>query len=174
MLSGVGCNLRTTGVGRATARTMALQVRGIQYDVGITTVEGGNSRPDLSAERVGSELDLISRELHANAVRVTGGDPERLAMASRLAVERGLVTWLTPQLVNGTVADTLALVGKCADLARELRQAGGSAVLVIGCELSGFMAGVIPGRCRWGRNRLRRGRLLCVRCTAGPLTTALD
>src|SRR5262245_56897669 len=122
-----------------------MQLRGIHYDVGIDTLAGGLTRPTLSEDRAASDMDAIARDLHANAVRLSGRDVDRLAMVGRLATERGLDVWLSPQLVNGAADATMALIGDAADAAERLRGRGHSVVLVVGCELSLFLAGLIPG-----------------------------
>ena len=122
-----------------------MQLRGIHYDTGIDTVDQRLTREELTEETAAREMDTIARELHATAVRVTGRDVERLAMVGRVAAERGLEVWLSPLLVNGTPGDTLAAIGETAGAAERLRRQGHAVVLVVGCELSLFLSGVLPG-----------------------------
>lgn len=122
-----------------------MHLRGVHYDVGTDTVAGGLTRDALPPARAAREIDVIAQELHANAIRIAGRDVARLAMVGRLAGERGLEVWLSPLLVNGDARDTLALLGEAADAAERLRRQGYRVVLVLGCELSVFMSGVVPG-----------------------------
>src|SRR5207244_9697796 len=115
------------------------------YDVGIDTVDRRLTREQLTEDRAARELDTIARELHATAVRLTGRDAERLAMVGQLAAERGLEVWLSPLLANGSPGDTLAVLGETAGVAERLRRQGHGVVLVVGCELSLFLPGVLPG-----------------------------
>jgi hypothetical protein len=66
-------------------------------------------------------------------------------MVGQLAAERGLEVWLSPLLANGSPGDTLAVLGETAGVAERLRRQGHSVVLVVGCELSLFLSGVLPG-----------------------------
>lgn len=132
-----------------------MHLRGIHYDVGIDTVDQRLTREQLTEDRAARDVDTIARELHANAVRLTGRDVERLAMAGELAAGGGLEVWLSPLLVNGTPGDTLALLGETAGVAERLRRQGHAVVLVVGCELSLFLSGVLPGE-----NVLERAALL--------------
>jgi hypothetical protein len=122
-----------------------VHLRGIHYDAGIDTVDQRLTRDQLTEDQAAREIDTIARELHATAVRVTGRNVERLAMVGRLAAERGLEVWLSPLLANGSPRDTLAVLGETAGVAERLRRHGHSVVLVVGCELSLFLSGVLPG-----------------------------
>lgn len=122
-----------------------MDIRGIQYDVGTVTIEGGLTRPELGMHEIERDLDLIVDGLHANAARVTGHDPRRLELAGRLAANRGLQVWLTPQLVNASPNETLDGIRGTAEVGERIRQAGGEVVVLVGAELSAFMRGVIPG-----------------------------
>ena len=122
-----------------------LNVRGIHYDVGTTTLEGGTTRPSLPLATMERELDDIAAGLHANAVRVTGGDVERIRAAARIAAHKGLEAWLTPMLPNADAATTLGAIEGAARMGQELIDAGHRCTLIVGCELSVFMRGVLPG-----------------------------
>ncbi len=122
-----------------------MRIKGIHYDVGIDTVDGKVTRPQLPREQMACELDMIARELHANAVRISGKDAGRMAVAAKLAAERGLEVWLSPFLTNGTAADTLALLRETAALGERQRRDGTPVTLIVGLELSGFLKGIVPG-----------------------------
>jgi hypothetical protein len=83
--------------------------------------------------------------LHCNAVRVTGGDPERLEIAAGIAVEAGLEVWFSPFTCDLTYEEMLELLADCAERAERLRQQGAEVVLVIGGEISLMNKGFLPG-----------------------------
>ena len=122
-----------------------MRIKGIHYDVGIDTVDGKVTRPRLPREQMAGELDLIARDLHANAVRISGKDAGRMAIAAELAAGLGLEVWLSPFLSNGAAAETLALLRETADMAERQRQHGTPVTLIVGLEMSGFLKGIVPG-----------------------------
>jgi hypothetical protein len=122
-----------------------LRLRGVHYDVGTTTLEGGLTRELLPPDIVDHDMDTIAQGLHANAARITGRDVSRLALAGAAAARHGLEPWLSPVLPNGDAEATIAQLRETALVAERLRQQGHAAGLVVGCELSAFMAGIIPG-----------------------------
>lgn len=125
---------------------MALQIKGVTYDVGMPVIKGGVTRETLPADTVEREMRVISRELHCNAVRITGKDIGRLNMAAQLAAEQGLDVWLSPMFHDADEQETFDGVIRAACVCEELRKRHDvRVVLVIGCELSIFMAGLIPG-----------------------------
>jgi hypothetical protein len=69
--------------------------KGISYDTGFVS-NGRNAREPFDPEVVRRELGIIRDDLHCNAVRVMGGDPQRLELAARCAAELGLVVWFSP------------------------------------------------------------------------------
>jgi hypothetical protein len=65
--------------------------KGITYDTGFFRAGSTTStREVFDPQVVGRELDVIRRDLRCNAVRVTGGDPDRLELAARAGAEVGL------------------------------------------------------------------------------------
>jgi hypothetical protein len=119
--------------------------RGIHYDIGTTMVGGGTTRPTLTRDRLEREIGDIATGLHANAIRITGGDLDRIAAAAEIAVGHGLEVWLSPMLPDAAASTTLAAVDAAAEIAEGLRRDGHQAVLVVGCEVSVFMADILPG-----------------------------
>ncbi len=77
---------------------MAMQIRGVTYDVGTPTISGGLTRETLPLNVVEQEMQVIAKELHCNAVRVSGRDIDRLKLAARVAARQGLDVWLSPTL----------------------------------------------------------------------------
>ena len=118
--------------------------KGITYDTGFLHA-GGNTREAFDPEVVRRELRVIREDLHCNAVRVTGGDPDRLEVAATLAAEAGLEVWFSPFTCDLTTRELLDLLADCAGRAERLRRRGAEVVLVTGAELSLFTVGFLPG-----------------------------
>jgi hypothetical protein len=118
--------------------------KGINYDTGFSP-SGVNSRPRFDAGIVRREMRVIADELSCTAVRVSGGDPERLTVAGEAAAAAGLEVWFAPFPVELTTQQLTPLLADCADRAEHLRRSGASVVLVTGCELTLFAAGFLPG-----------------------------
>jgi hypothetical protein len=117
--------------------------KGINYDTGF--MPGKRSRPDFDPAVVAAEMRVIARDLGCTAVRVSGGDPERIDVAARAAAAEGLEVWFSPFPVEESAAGMIGLFRDCADRAERLRRDGATVVLVIGCELTLFNPGYFPG-----------------------------
>jgi hypothetical protein len=118
--------------------------KGINYDAGF--FPGGKaSRPDFDGAVVRRELEIIATDLHCDAVRISGGDLDRLTVAGRHAVEAGLEAWFSPFPAELTPEELIPYFAESAERAEVLRRAGGNVVLVAGCEVSVFAAGFLPG-----------------------------
>ncbi len=122
-----------------------MRLNGIHYDIGIPTIDGASTRPDLPGKVMEREIADIADGLHANAIRITGEAVERIVQAGEIAARRGLEVWLSPMLPNADASTTEGAIVACARAAEELRRNGAKATLVIGCELSVFMTGIMPG-----------------------------
>ncbi|MGG2465999.1 hypothetical protein ACO0M4_40620 [Streptomyces sp. RGM 3693] len=121
-----------------------MRARGINYDTGF--LPGDEiSRKDFNEAVVRRDMAVIARELHCDAVRISGGRPERLSTAARCAVEAGLEVWFAPFPVDLTPDELLPFFAECARRAEEVRRSGAEVVFVAGCELSAFCKGFIPG-----------------------------
>ncbi|MFF2811069.1 hypothetical protein ACFVT2_28595 [Streptomyces sp. NPDC058000] len=121
-----------------------MRARGINYDTGF--LPGDEiSRKDFNEPVVRRDMGVIARELHCDAVRISGGRPERLSTAARCAVEAGLEVWFAPFPVDLTPDELLPFFAECAQRAEEVRRSGAEVVFVAGCELSAFCKGFIPG-----------------------------
>lgn len=122
-----------------------MERRGINYDVGIEFSVYYISRPTFDAGIVRRELEIIRDDLHCNAVRISGTDPERLMIAAEDALKGGLEVWLSPHLHDKNEEETLDYTVRCAAKAEELRQQWPDLVFVLGCELTLFMQGIVDG-----------------------------
>jgi hypothetical protein len=121
-----------------------MRAKGISYDTGFV-LDGAISRERFDPDVVKRELCIIRDDLHCTAVRVTGGDPERLELAAACAADLGLEVWFSPYPLELTTEQTLTLFADCAVRAERLRQRGAEVVFVAGAELSLMGKGFLPG-----------------------------
>jgi hypothetical protein len=121
-----------------------VRARGINYDTGF--LPGDHlTRKAFTPETVRRDMAVIAGELHCDAVRVSGRDPDRLSTAARYAAEAGLEVWFAPFPVDVPAAELIPLLVDCAVLAEAVRRDGAEVVYVAGCELSAFCGGFLPG-----------------------------
>jgi hypothetical protein len=121
-----------------------MRANGINYDTGFIN-KGVSSREPFDIAVVKRELQIIRDDLHCTAVRITGGDPERLAIAAEIAAELGLEVWFSPFTCDLTYEQMLDLLADCAMRAERLRKQGADVVLVVGAEISLLNKGFLPG-----------------------------
>src|SRR6476659_4863139 len=121
-----------------------MRAKGISYDTGFIN-KGVSSREPFDLAVVERELQIIRDDLHCTAVRVTGGDPRRLEVAARLALDAGLEVWVSPFTCDLTEEEMLALLCDCAERAERLRRPGAAVTLVLGAEISLLNKGFLPG-----------------------------
>ncbi|MGW3667125.1 abortive phage infection protein [Streptomyces sp. NPDC005141] len=118
-----------------------LTYRGVVYEVGA----GETPATAWNARRMRADLRAVARDLHANAVKVTGDGVERLTATAAEAAERGLNVWLEPTLGDvpeREILDHLAETGRYAD---RLRRQGAGVHLSVGCEFVLYVPGIVPG-----------------------------
>ncbi|RSM85808.1 hypothetical protein DMH04_16580 [Kibdelosporangium aridum] len=121
-----------------------MRAKGITYDTGFVRNDT-ISRERFDLEVVERELRIIRDDLHCNAVRITGGNAERLNQAATIAADLGLEIWFSPYPLELTTDEMLALFVDCAERAEQLRQGGAEVVFVAGAELSLMAKGFLPG-----------------------------
>ncbi|MEV5711060.1 hypothetical protein [Actinoallomurus sp. NPDC052274] len=121
-----------------------MRAKGINYDTGFHP-GGRASRETFDPDVVRREMRIIADDLHCTAVRISGGDPERLTVAAEHAAAAGLEVWFAPFPCELTAERMLPLFTDCAERAEDIRRGGAEVVLVTGCEVSLFAAGFIPG-----------------------------
>jgi len=121
-----------------------MRAKGINYDTGFLN-RGVTSRPSFEPSVVRRELQIIRDDLHCNAVRVTGGDVDRLELAAKIAAELGLEIWFSPFTCDLSFDEMRDLLLDCAERAERLRQSGAEVVLVLGAEISLLNRGFLPG-----------------------------
>jgi len=118
--------------------------KGITYDTGFLSA-GTSTHEPFDPDTVRREMRVIRDDLHCNAVRITGGDPDRLEIAATHAAAAGLEVWFCP-FTNGLTQEALLpLLIDCAERAERLRQAGAEVVMLTGSELTLFAVGFLPG-----------------------------
>jgi hypothetical protein len=118
--------------------------RGINYDTGFFNA-GTSTHEPFDPALVRREMRVIHDDLHCTAVRITGGDADRLKVAATLAAEAGLEVWLCPFVNDVSQEALLALLEDCAAHAEGLRRRGAEVVVLTGSELSLFVIGFLPG-----------------------------
>jgi hypothetical protein len=121
-----------------------MRFKGINYDTGFISA-GTTTREPFDPELVRREMNIIRHDLHCEAVRITGGYPERLEIAASHAAEAGLEVWFCPFTNNLTSEQFLALLPEFADRAERVRTRGAEVVFLTGSELSLVTAGILPG-----------------------------
>lgn len=117
---------------------------GICYDTGFLNA-GNTTHEPWDSNRVANDLRTIREDLHCTAVRITGGDVDRLKLAATHAANAGLEVWLCPFTYNLTNDELLDVLADCADHAERLRKSGAEVVLVTGSELSIMSKDFVPG-----------------------------
>lgn len=117
---------------------------GITYDTGFPSA-GTTTREPFDPATVRREMQIIRTELHCDAVRVTGGDRDRLETAARHAADAGLEVWYSPFTNGLSKEELLDFLGDSAERAERLRRAGADVVFLTGSEISLFTTGFLPG-----------------------------
>ncbi|MEC3953567.1 hypothetical protein VMT65_11035 [Nocardia sp. CDC153] len=117
---------------------------GVCYDTGFVN-RGNSTHEPFDIARVREDMRVIREDLRCDAVRITGGYPDRLKLAASEAAAAGLEVWLCPFLNDVTEDEVLAVVADCAEHAERLRTSGASVVLAVGSELTMFVLGFLPG-----------------------------
>jgi hypothetical protein len=119
--------------------------KGINYDTGFINNAGVSTHEPFDPEIVKREMRIIRDDLHCNAVRITGGDVDRLEIAAIHAAAAGLEVWFCPFTCDLTTDELLDFLADCAERAERLRQQGAEVVLLTGSELGLFTKGFLPG-----------------------------
>ncbi|WP_437928693.1 hypothetical protein WMF37_05325 [Sorangium sp. So ce291] len=130
-----------------------MRAYGICYDTGFLN-KGNSTHEPFDPERVKRDMRAIRDDLRCTAVRVTGGDVERLKIAATHAAAAGLETWICPFTTDLTGDELLALLAECADHGERLRREGAEVVIVTGSELSLMNKGFVPGETFLDRSKV--------------------
>ncbi|MFE5796721.1 abortive infection protein [Streptomyces sp. NPDC056503] len=119
--------------------------RGVNYNTGTDYAGHGTAPVPWPADVVRAHMAAIRDELHCTSVSLYGTDVAGLADCARAAAEAGLHVWLQPRLIEGSAEATLAHLAEAAGAAEELRGRYGAVDLSVGCELTVFGSGIMPG-----------------------------
>lgn len=122
-----------------------LTLKGINYDVGTEYTPGQSTRTVWRSDLVRDEMRSIAEDLHCNAVCVYGTDLDRLAEAAETAQDNGLQVWLQPRLIEADPARYLDHLDRAAEIAARLHRRDDRTALNVGCEMTIFTAGIMPG-----------------------------
>ncbi|TMR09237.1 hypothetical protein ETD86_44410 [Nonomuraea turkmeniaca] len=121
-----------------------MRAYGVTYDTGFLSA-GTTTHEPFDPDTVRREMQIIRDELYGDAVRVTGGDPDRLETAAHHAARAGLEVWYSP-FTNGLTQDELlTFIVDSAERAERLRQDGTRVVFLTGSEISLVTSGFLPG-----------------------------
>ena len=121
-----------------------MRAKGINFDTGFLN-KGTSTREPFDPEIVRREMRVIRDDLHCTAVRITGGDADRLEIAATHAADAGLEVWFCP-FTNGLTQDELIdLLADCAQRAERIRSGGAEVVMLTESEVSMFTTGFLPG-----------------------------
>ncbi|XXX80731.1 hypothetical protein WMF30_18410 [Sorangium sp. So ce134] len=134
-----------------------MRAYGICYDTGFLN-KGNSTHEPFDPDRVQRDMRVIRGDLHCTAVRITGGDLDRLKIAATCAAAAGLETWICPFTTDLTGDELLDLLAECADHGERLRRAGSEVVIVTGSELSLMNKGFVPGETFLDRSKVFTGR----------------
>ncbi|MGP4101149.1 hypothetical protein [Nonomuraea sp. KM90] len=121
-----------------------MRAYGVTYDTGFLSA-GTTTHEPFEPDTVRREMRIIREELHCDAVRVTGGDPDRLEIAARHAARAGLEVWYSPFTNDLTQEELMAFIVDSAERAERLRREGARVVFLTGSEISLFTRGFLPG-----------------------------
>lgn len=91
------------------------------------------------------EIRAVRDELHCDSIPIDGTDLDRLVASATSALEDGLRVWIQPRLVQSSGADFFGRLDQAAAAAEVLRRRYSRVTFNVGCELSLFAPGVIPG-----------------------------
>jgi hypothetical protein len=142
--------------------------KGINYDTGFTPVDNRMSRESFDPVQVRREMEIIARDLHCTAVRISGRDPHRIALAAEYALWEELEVWFAPFPCNLTADELVDSFGESAQLAENLRRQSPQVVFVLGCEMSVFNKGFLPGAHHLERLQTLMNPTLLVNLSVSP------
>ncbi|GAA0854117.1 hypothetical protein ACFQVD_09585 [Streptosporangium amethystogenes subsp. fukuiense] len=121
-----------------------MRAYGVTYDTGFLSA-GTTTHEPFDPDAVRREMQIIRDELHCDAVRITGGDPDRLETAARHAARAGLEVWYSPFTNGLTQEELMTFIVDGAERAERLRQEETPVVFLTGSEISLFTSGFLPG-----------------------------
>jgi hypothetical protein len=117
---------------------------GVTYDTGFTHL-GTTTHEPFDPDIVAKDMRIIRNDLHADAVRITGGVADRLEIAARHAAAAGLEIWYCPFTNDLTTEELLAFLLDAAERAERIRRQGANIRFLTGSEISIMTIGLMPG-----------------------------
>lgn len=126
-------------------RADRVPVKGINYDVGTEFSPGELSRSVWNQADAARDFEVIRDELHCNSVNVYGTELARLEEAAGIAIDLGLHVSFQARSVDQDQRTTTGFVEEAAATAETLRRRG-AITLNVGCEITMFTSGFIPGK----------------------------
>jgi len=121
-----------------------MRIKGITYDTGFINT-GITTKENFDTNIIKLEMQIIKNDLHCNAIRITGGDPDRLEMAAQLAAAEGLEIWYCPFTCELTIDELTRFLVDAAERAERIRSKGSEVVFLTGSEISLFNKGFFTG-----------------------------
>ena len=121
-----------------------MRIKGITYDTGFIN-SGVSTKEKFEPNLVKREMHIIKNDLHCNAVRITGGDADRLEIAAQLAAAEGLEIWYCPFTCDLTKDELISFLVDCAERAEGIRLKGTEVVFLTGSEISLSNKGFFQG-----------------------------
>jgi hypothetical protein len=119
-----------------------MRIKGIVYDTGFLNA-GVTTKERFDTNVIKREMNIIKNDLHCNAVRITGGDADRLETAAALAASEGLEVWYCPFTCGLTINELTSFLIDAADKADRIRRSGAEVVFIAGSEISLFNVGFL-------------------------------
>src|SRR6266699_1422397 len=111
----------------ALRKARLMRGNGITYDTGFFNA-GVSTHEPFDPGVVKREMRIIHDDLHCNAVRITGGNADRLEIAAIHAADASLEVWFSPFTCDLTTDELLDFLADCAERAERLRRQGAEVV----------------------------------------------
>ncbi len=121
-------------------------LKGVNYDAGTEFVAGEISRPVWNSADLARDMAAIRNGLRCNAVNIYGTDIDRLVAAAHVAAGEGLVVSMQPRSIDVDQVGARGFVVEAAAAANEVASEAGPVILNVGCEITLFTPGFVPGR----------------------------
>ncbi|MFF0723752.1 abortive infection protein [Streptomyces sp. NPDC004134] len=136
-LAAAACSDGSGGGGGGPGRHRGgLALKGVNFDT---------ERELWRPEYVRREIRAVRDRLHANAILLLGSDLGRLTGTAAMAADEGLHVWFEPRAFDEDARTTLEFVAGVARAAEDLRAGHPGVGLSVGCELTSFLHGLVPG-----------------------------
>ncbi|MBO2454920.1 hypothetical protein J4573_48090 [Actinomadura barringtoniae] len=128
----VGAAALTAAYATPVQASTRIPLRGMNYDT---------EREVWLTPYVRHDIKAIRHQLHCTGILLLGSDLHRLTEAAEIATAEGLKVWFEPRQFDKGARETLAFIKAVGHVAERLK-----AGLSLGCELTIFMDGLVPGK----------------------------